>query len=1134
MIDLGSMWGIARAEMRLTRRLVRFWVFACIAGLFCFWVFFWFWFIHWMFSAGSASAASAYPRFFMGAFGSNFVFFMLFGLVFLGYDVRARDTRERMVEVLDSLPCSNLELVLGKFLGIFVPCWIASLVITIIMLVASNLMDTPAEPWSMVNFLIFMCIPGFTFMLGLVFLISSVVRHRLVTALAGMGALVGAWAAGQWVLTLRDAPLLDVTGGYATPFASDIVPIVITMDGALQRIGFLLVGISLLLFAVATHPRKDDGSRPMLSAVAAVFLLVGAGLNVQQVWKSRGIVALHESWGEVHAAADKSLTPDLLALSGSVRIDPGGSIDMELDLRLGATNETGLDAALFTLNPGYELTAVTDASGAAMEFTHENGLLEVGLPGRLAPGDERVLHLSVTGAPDARFSYLDSAVELTTLKAADAQLLILGYDPLINESNLVALLPGVHWLPSSGPQPGKSESRVRSADFYDIDLTVDLPEGWVAAGPGRRTEETGAEPGRVVYRFAPGAPVPEVALIAGRYESRSVEIGGVTLEALVDSDHAAVFDLFDDAAGQIRDWLSTKLEEAEAVGLDYPYNGLTLVEVPNALRGYGGTWRMDSTLIQPAVILTRESGFPTARFARGWRSPDTYKDKEGGLPQFKRELLEMFFENDMNGGNPFIAAARSFFGFQTAAAGREELPLDFVFEDLTSRLVTEHRGYFSYRIFDREFGQDFQLAGQQMNNADRVGDTYNDVLINRLTSRPEVWEAVLEASLVDLDPWKDPELTIDILALKGGAMAQSMLDDLGTEKTGRFLAAVRNSNIGETFDRQDVLAAAEQVDPELDLAQWLDTWLQSTDLPGFTVSDVRVHRLEDGEGGTPRYQSLVTVRNGEQVPGLVKLEYRKGRGINEADRGASDPIRIEALSAVEVGLITAEPPTALRVAPYLALNRDPFSLSLPTVDEERLVDDEPFVGSRTVAWEPTDEGIVVDDLDEGFAVEESKEREMLRATGRGGDETLDQGLPVSGRLRAKRWSRRTSTTAYGKYRHTSAVIGAGDGRHKVIFSADLPESGPWELELYFAAPTSRAAKRLKLGTWHLTLVDESGPQEITFDAHGGESGWNSLGTFEVAGGEVRLMLSDRTDGDYVVADAIRWRRARGSGQVASR
>ena len=89
MIDFGRMWAIARAEMRLTRRIVRFWVFSILAALFCSLVYVQLWVVHFFFSAQSASAASAYPRFFMGAFGSNFLFVMMFGLVFLGFDLRA-------------------------------------------------------------------------------------------------------------------------------------------------------------------------------------------------------------------------------------------------------------------------------------------------------------------------------------------------------------------------------------------------------------------------------------------------------------------------------------------------------------------------------------------------------------------------------------------------------------------------------------------------------------------------------------------------------------------------------------------------------------------------------------------------------------------------------------------------------------------------------------------------------------------------------------------------------------------------------------------------------------------------------------------------------------------------------------
>ena len=1132
MISFSNVWGIARAEMRLTRRIVRFWVFSVLAALFAGLVYFQLWAIHFFFSAGSASAASAYPRFFMGAFGSNFLFIMMFGLVFLGFDLRARDTRERMAEVLDSLPYSNIELVFGKFLGVLIPSWIAVLVTTGLLTAGSMIGKAPIEPWSMINFGIFMSLPAYTFALGMVFLLASVVRHRLLVSLLALAALLSVWAAMQWLLPMYASPILDITGGLTVPFGSDIISSIMALAGVAQRVGILLAGIGLLLLAVATHPRDDDGSRRARAGVAIVLVVLGFGIGGWQVLENKGDIDQALAWKELHEQRDAGQAPDVLAVTGTVGVNPGRSLDMDLRLRFRPQPGQALDEALFSLNPGLDLAAVTDEGGNPLEFFHEDGFMTVRLPRKLVDGAEQSIDVSISGLPDANFAYLDSAVIPFELKAADAQLLILGYEPYLYDANFLALAPGVRWMPASGSEVGRGDPKARPKDFFDLDLTVEVPEGWLVAGPGRRQGASGAGQSRTRFRFAPGAPVPEVALVAGRYESRTVDLDGVLLEMLVHPSHAEVFDEFVDAADELTEWLGLKLEEAGEVGLDYPYDGLTMVEVPNALRGYGGGWRMDSTLIQPAMILMRESGFPTARFRRAWRNPSQYEDREGGLPRRKRETLERFFENDMSGGNPFVAVARSFFGYQTSGAGPAGLPLDFVFENLCSRLVTEHRGYFSYRLFDRDFGQDFQRAGQQMGNADRVGNTYADVLIHQLTSRPEVWDAVLDVSLAEMDPWKNPEMTIDILALKGGAMAQSMLDDLGREKTGRFLSTLRSENRGETFDREDILSAAEAV--EEDLETWMDTWLEQTDLPGFVVGDVRVHRVRDADDGTPRYQSLVTLRNEETVPGLVKLEYRKGSGIARTDRGASDPVRVAGSSAVEIGLITSEVPTALRVTPYLALNRDPFNLQLPTVDEEELSDDEPFIGSRPVEWTPEAEGVVVDDLDELFAIEGREGREMLRVVGRGGEEVLDQGLPVTGRLRSKRWSRMSATSAYGKYRHTMAVIEAGTGEHTAVFKAELSDAGRWELEYYFAQPQTRSAKRLSLGVFKLKLVDESGSQEMTFDAGGGESGWNSLGTFEIAGGEVRVEVSNETDGDYVVADAIRWTAARGSGQLASR
>ena len=57
MIRPGIAWCLARAEARLTRRLVRYWIFVTLATLGAVWIWVQFFFIHRMFSWGSASAS---------------------------------------------------------------------------------------------------------------------------------------------------------------------------------------------------------------------------------------------------------------------------------------------------------------------------------------------------------------------------------------------------------------------------------------------------------------------------------------------------------------------------------------------------------------------------------------------------------------------------------------------------------------------------------------------------------------------------------------------------------------------------------------------------------------------------------------------------------------------------------------------------------------------------------------------------------------------------------------------------------------------------------------------------------------------------------------------------------------------
>jgi len=1123
MIRPGVVFGLFRAEARLTRRLVRFWLFQVLATLVGSAIVLYYSFLHKLFSSWSGTAAMLNPRYLMGFLGIYYVVFLFIGLVFLGYDLRARDRRERIVEVVDSLPFSNLELMLGRFLGILIPSWLPVILICVILWAIAKIMGASLAPISLIGFALFLTLPAYCFTLGLTFLITTLVRHRLIAAICVIGLLVGLIVVNFAFVPVFMLPLVDLTGGFSAPTPSDLTPTLIDSRGFLQRAGFLLMGIGMLWLATAVHPRKDDAKRSMTALAGAAMIGIGGLALGWLTWEGHAAIQQKIAWTEIHESRRSDPAPDLLEIGGTVRVDPGKRITMDLALRIAASGGADLNTALFSLNPGLEVQSVT-GDGGPLSFESADGLLDVQLDRPLAAGQETTLQLQVEGVPDWTFAYLDSVVDPLAVNIRDGNIFILGFRPAIFDDDYVVLLPGARWLPASGAEIGRGDPDGRPFDFFEIDLTVDVPDETLVAGPGRRREAEGAEDGRARFRFAPEAPLPDVALVVGPLASRSVDIDGVLLEVLVHPDHEKNLEFFEDAAVEIEDWLTEHLEEADEVGLTYPYDGLTLVEVPGELRGYSGGWRMDSTFAQPGMIFMRESGFPTANFAQPFQDPEDFRDQEGGIQRAKRERLEQFFENDFSGGNPFVAAARNFFSFQTTGSGSIGLPMDFVCSDLSTRLVTDKQGYFSVHHFGRDINSTINQTVQSL--VSNQGASVSDALIDTVTSRSEVWDQVLEVSLDELDPWDAPKRTLDVLTLKGGAMSRSMLDELGREKTGEVLAALREGSTGEAYSRDDVLAAGIAVD--VDLAEWLDVWIGQTELPGFTIGRIRYERISDGEDGAPRYQALVTLRNEESTAGLLRVEHLAGEPdpTKQAEKG--EPVRVPGHAAVEIGVVTSEPLRMLRVVPYLALNRKSFAVDLPALDEESIGDAEPFLGVREVPWEPEiTDAIVVDDLDEGFSVEQAESRSFLRFGGKGvKDEDTDQGLPLAQLGRpATRWTRRIYPSAFGKYRHTWAQVRAGKGEKQAVFATEIPRAGEWELEYYIPAirqgPGSRTLENR--GTWSLTVIDPSGSQEVNFNAADADAGWNTVGTFDIADGETRVVVTDQAEGGRIVlADAIRW------------
>ena len=121
-----AMLAVAAAQVRTARRLARTWVFAVLAVGLNLAVFGFYAYLEASYSPDLTGRSSW--RLLMGQFGTYLLTTVAAGAVFLGVDVRARDDRVGMTEVLDSRPLSNPVLIGGQVAGLALTAWLTVLV----------------------------------------------------------------------------------------------------------------------------------------------------------------------------------------------------------------------------------------------------------------------------------------------------------------------------------------------------------------------------------------------------------------------------------------------------------------------------------------------------------------------------------------------------------------------------------------------------------------------------------------------------------------------------------------------------------------------------------------------------------------------------------------------------------------------------------------------------------------------------------------------------------------------------------------------------------------------------------------------------------------------------------------------
>lgn len=1085
-------------------------------------------------------------------------------VVLLGCDCLSRDRSVAIEETIHSHPLRNHQLILGRAISVFlISLCMFALAVTFLLVMqrvlqASNLSLGVSSLQDGISYVFGDAAPLLLFWTAVVVCLNSILSNRLFVACFGIGIVVGHYL------------LVQITSIHYLGFVSGVGPLTPSMPSELlgeaadyiptliHRTSIVFLALGVVGLSVFFFSRRDQVKQ--LPVVCASILTLALGCSIVA-----GLLALHDgqqrertTWIQAHRELSSIPTADLQEINGEIRIEPGSLIELDLVLLVSAHQDEELNDLVFSFNPGLSISSLSLDSDDRTDYAFENGVLRIRLEEPLVYGVQREVALRATGSPITRFGYLDEDFDVRQqASTASSPVLALGQDASIFENSYVALMPSVKWLPMPGANFGERDLHARKSEYFSVDLTVSVPKNWTIAAPDRQTMASDKSGEFVSYRILPSIPIPNFALIASDFASYAMQLEGIGLELLLHKRHATSLSYAAQYTSGIVDLVSPWLKKAREVGLDYPYQRFSMVEIPSTLRGYSGTWPHDSQLASPGVLMFREWTLPEARFESFWKRYGVLSMQLENVPTLTMRYFQLFLDSDSFGASFQEQLWRNFSTFQTQSAGRGALALDLIVRLLTISVVTgtseplmwSHRPDFSalnvnsQRLMERLESRNMLL----------VSNYNNDLLAYFVEQIYETqhagWEA-LSHPLVELGTLRDPKSDWKLLNVKGLVIATMLNRALGLKDTGRFLSALRAKFGGGTYSIEDINDLA--VELELPVLQCLETWITDTALPGFVIDEFEVIEETDEEGA-PKFVTNVVVHNNEPVPGVVTAKLQQTWSQGEYwmlfPTNIWESVHVEANSSVRLVLESPTKPEYLQIQPFLSRNRYSWDVQLPEpISEEDATDWDSRPQQSDPPLQEIANQVVVDDLDQGFIVENRSANPAgfrfvnLFRTRSLNQFAMDQGLPRYDVLAEapQIWSRTDFAGAHGHYRRTSVVGIETEVESWARFEANLKGAGSWKLQyhlpvdprfaesqeniytMYTISNIASAQPFGRQGTYRLRVFQEGNEELISFDASLGTMGWNDIGSFRLNKGKVGVEVSSKTDGSFVYADAVRW------------
>lgn len=1102
---------IARFEMRT---LLRSWFFRIFAGLTLFGlgsfnitVFLSDSGVPWIFRALPASVP--YANLIILNLGQAIV------AIFMASEFLKQDRKNDSVEVIYARSMTNAEYILGKALGILSVFFLLNVVV-LLMGMGFSFMSNDSSHTIMEFFLypLLISLPTLVFILGLSFFLMILLRNQAITFIL----LLGYIALTIFYLNDKYYHLLDYIAYKVPMMNSSIAGFGNLPEVLLHRGVYFFLGIGFILLTVFRLQRLPQSkvftSFPLYLAIACIG--TGGFMALRYIQSKESISEYKRVLVDINNRYVDA--PRVRIEACDVNLQHMGN-EIVVSSSLDVVNHSGhlIDTLLFSLNPSLSVNSVK-IDDISRSFLREEHLLKVILSEAMPREKTYHITMNYSGSINEKVQFLDQDPKLYKDNfSMDLFRVRKRYSYL--QDNFVCLTRDALWYPVAGVGYSSKNPMAYLPDFTRFSLNVKTSPSLMALSQGEVAQDSLGN-----FKFTTEGPLPKISLLIGDYKKYEVDVDSIEYSLFCIKGN----DYFKEHFTALKDTLPSLIREIKneyetSIGMEYPFKRFSMVEVPVHLSLEKHLWSVTSEAIQPQMVLYPEKGVVMegtdfkhrkSRFER--------RQKRGNEQASEQDLQSRLFKGFIRSN--FMGSAQDWYR-NRKVMDRNTFSLfpnyyNFVNPVNISEIPALNLALSVY-LKNRSSSSQIvsRWAFQRMSKEERINLALKDASLKQL---------MVEGVDISNERWENKTTLNDVVQLKGEFLFSLLRSRFGKERFDGVVNKLIAAGHKDAYTLED-LDALFQKEFGQRVSPMIEKWYTQPLLPGYLIKDLQTYRVKQGEH--VKYQVRFKISNPKDVDGIVTVNVaqndpngrRRRRHGRRGQSAFNRMIYVPAHSAREVGFVFTSKPARMNIYTHISENL-PNSLvydfgSFDKLKRTEVLED--IVECEFFSDLLKKNEIIVDNEDPGFEIHQQIQKWTLkswldeRKTGKKKYERLQFWSPPN------QWKTSIYNDFYGKFVRSGAYTKSGDGARTVSWKAPLKEDGLYDVYCHIAKLNYNWTRQRK-PNYTFKIYTEGGIEEVTRSDEELEKGWNYLGSYFITRDSAKVVMSNKSVGAYVFADAIKW------------